>query len=142
MTRVHGWTVLAIALALSAGAAADSKGLVRVAMPAGDFHDPLYVRSDSIHWKGAVVSFNYVLDVPILGKSAEPPRFRSNEIEAIIDCAAQTISYISAFTWSGAAGTGEMGFGYAMTAQERRPERIDMRAGSTNGYLFRHLCKR
>ena len=70
------------------------------------------------------------------------PRMRSNEIEAIIDCSARTISILELITYSGRAATGDMGFGFVSTAAERRPERIDMRKGSTSGYLYRHLCKR
>jgi hypothetical protein len=142
---VRGWKLFAMAVALSVCCAADAKNVVPVAIPADDFHDPLYVDADSIRWKGDVVTFKYVLDVPILGSgggTVTAPRFRSNEIEAVIDCAAQTISILELITYSGRAATGDMGFGFVSNAEERRPERIDMRKGSTSGYLYRHLCKR
>ena len=141
---VRGGKLFAIAIALSVCCAVDAKNVVPVAIAADDFHDPLYVDADSIRWKGDVVTFKYVLDVPILGTAGTvtAPRFRSNEIEAVIDCAAQTISILEPITYSGRAATGDMGFGFVSNAEERRPERIDMRKGSTSGYLYRHLCKR
>jgi len=141
---VRGGKLFAIAIALSVCCAVDAKNVVPVAIAADDFHDPLYVDADSIRWKGDVVTFKYVLDVPILGTAGTvtAPRFRSNEIEAVIDCAAQTISILELITYSGRAATGDMGFGFVSNAEERRPERIDMRKGSTSGYLYRHLCKR
>jgi hypothetical protein len=137
-----GWSVLAIAVALGCAGTADARNLVRVAIPEKDFHDPLYVDAQSILWNGSVVTFTYVLDVPILGQAGEQPRFRSNGIELKMDCVERTKSLISLTTYSGRAGTGDEMAGFVANAEERVPERIDMRPGSTLGYLFRHLCKR
>jgi hypothetical protein len=141
--RFQTWMAVAIAV-LSCGAGlAEAKNLVRVAIPSDDvLHDPLYVDADSIRWKNDVVSFTYVLDVPLLGKAGEPPRFRSNEFETVIDCVAQTISTGDAVVYSGPAATGDMIFGQVATAEEKRPVKVDMRRYSTFGYLYRHVCER
>jgi hypothetical protein len=120
---------------------ANAKDLVRVAIPTEDFHDPLYVDSGSIRWNGGVVRFKYVLDVPILGDAAGPRRYKSNEIEVIMDCSRQTIAVQDLIAYSGVRATGDMIGGHSATQAERQPRRIDMRKGSTLGYLFRHLCK-
>lgn len=141
--RLRAWAVFAIAVASCEAQPAQAKNLVRVAIPPEDtLHDPLYVDADSLRWRGDLVSFNYILDVPILGKMGEEPRFRSNELEAAIDCVAQTISTGDAIAYSGRAATGDMMYGQVATAEEKRPVKIDMRLHSTFGYLFRHVCER
>lgn len=141
VSRVRGWVLASLAVVSCAGAHADTKRLVRVAIPPEDFHDPLYIDVDSIQRKGDSVSFRYVLDVPILGKEGEDPEFRSNEIEAVIDCTAKTISLGDAIVYSRRAAKGDMIFGQVATSEEKQPRRVDMRRHSTFGYLYRHVCR-
>lgn len=138
--RLLWWgVVLVAALACEA---VHAKDLVRVAIPAEDYHDPLYIDAHSIHWDGNVVQFRYVLDVPILKMAGAARRFKSNEIEAVIDCMRRTISIGDVATYSDRAATGDITSTYSATAAEQRPARIDMRRYSTNGYLYRHFCQR
>jgi len=143
ISRFSSWKVCAIALVLGSCGTAHARNLARVAIPVEDtLHDPLYVDMDTVQWNGAVVGFNYVLDVPLLGTAGSEPRFRSHEIEAKIDCTAKTISVGDLIAYSGRAATGDMIFGQVTTAEDKLPTKIDMRMHSTYGYLFRHLCER
>ncbi len=116
-----------------------ARSLRRIVISIED-HDPLYVDTQSIRRTDSVVSLTYVLDVPILGKAGAERRFRSNQIELVVDCARKTavIGNITAF--AGVAATGNVTGRYSPTKEERVPESIDMRKGSTFGYLFRHIC--
>ena len=89
--------------------------------------------------------FNYVLDVPVFGSAARSGQlsvreFRSNEVEAAIDCTRGTISILKVIAYSGSAASGAVVGGHQPTYAESAPTRIDTRAGSTHGYLYRILC--
>jgi hypothetical protein len=140
--RVRAWALVSAAVVFCGSGQAHAKSLVRVQIPPEDFHDPLYIDGDSIQRSGDLVRFSYVLDVPILGKVGADPAFRSNEVEAVIDCAAKTISLGDAITYSGRAATGDMIFGQVATSADKQPRRVDLRRYSTFGYLFRHVCGR
>jgi hypothetical protein len=62
-----------------------ARNLTRIEIPVEE-HDPLYVDVTSIEKKGAIIHFKYVLDVPISRESYAVRAYRSNEIEATIDC--------------------------------------------------------
>ena len=140
--QVRAWALVSIAVVSCGWGQADAKNLVRVEIPPEDRHDPLYIDGDSIQRSGDSVRFSYVLDVPILGKAGADPAFRSNEVEAVIDCASKTISLGDAITFSGRAATGDMIFGQVATSADKQPRRVDLRRHSTFGYLFRHICGR
>lgn len=136
-----GIVFLGITVAWLSGASADAaeKQLIRMQIPRDD-HDPLYVEKNTIHWRGGIVEFRYVLDVPILGEAGGVHRFRSNEIDATIDCARRTFQVGTLTAYSGVAATGDQTGGYTPKPGESPPTPIDERKGSTTGYLFRYLC--
>ena len=94
-------------------AVAQTGKLERLSIPSAD-HDPLYVDTRTVKWSGSVVEFRYVLDVPILGTTTDGggPRFRSNEVEATLDCVRRTIKLGTVTAYSGVARTGEQTGGY------------------------------
>ena len=109
-------------------------------VPVGEDHDPLYVDPATVSRSGSQVSFKYVLDVPAALEGTAPRRWRSNEMTAVIDCAANSFSvgYVEAYT--GPRATGDVTGRYSSSAAERKPAPIV--AGGTFAYLARHLCPR
>jgi uncharacterized membrane protein YkvA (DUF1232 family) len=102
-------------------------------------HDPLFVDHASIERAGTQVNFRYVLNVPVaLEAPAAARRWRSNEMEAVIDCAGRTYSIGNVIAHSGPAGTGSIVGRYSSTPAERRPAPIV--GASTFDYLARHVC--
>ncbi len=89
-------------------AVAQTGKLERLPIPRADL-DPLYIDTRTVKWTGSVVEFRYVLDVPILGTTTDGggPRFRSNEVEATLDCVRRTIKLGTVTAYSGVARTGE-----------------------------------
>lgn len=103
-------------------------------------HDPLYLDRATVRRAGPRVTFSYVLDVPAaLDGAGRARRWRSNEVEATIDCAARTYSLLKFVTYAGPARTGNRTGGRTMTAQDRRPAPI-VRT-STWDHLARVLCQ-
>jgi len=122
-----------------------ARDLVRLAVPEQQ-HDPLYVDPASIRRSGAIVQFKYVLDVPILGAMSAEGRYpvkgyRSNEFDAVIDCGRQTISVESVTAYASVAAAGDITSRYSPNNSERAPRIVDLRKGSTAGYLYRYLCR-
>lgn len=124
-------------------AVAQTGNLERLPIPRVD-HDPLYVDKRTVKWRGSVVDFRYVLDVPILGTTSDGggPRFRSNEIEGTIDCNRRTLKIGTVTAWSGVARTGEATGGYTPKPGESPPRAVGEHKGETSGYLFRYFCHR
>jgi hypothetical protein len=122
-------------------AVAQTGKLERLSIPRAD-HDPLYIDTRTVKWSGSVVEFRYVLDVPILGTTTDGggPRFRSNEIEATLDCVRRTVKIGTVTGYSGVARTGEATGGYTPKPGESPPRLIGERKGNTMGYLFRYFC--
>lgn len=127
---------------LYAGVALAQAGkLVHLPIP-GDDQDPLYIDAGRIKWRGSIVDFRYVLDVPILCTTTDggAPRFRSNEVEATIDCARRTIKLGTVTAYSAVARTGEATGGFSPKPGESPPQQIGEHKGETMGYLYRYFC--
>jgi hypothetical protein len=109
-------------------------------VPVTDDHDPLYVDPASVSRSGSRVSFKYVLDVPAALEGGRPRRWRSNEMTAVIDCAANShsVTYVEAYAGPGA--TGNVIGRYSATVAERKPAPIV--PGGTMAHLAGHLCPR
>jgi hypothetical protein len=133
---------LACALALTsphADAQTPSRRLVAIEAPQ---HDPLYVDAASLQRNGADVTFKYVLDVlapPEEGANAGAARpWRSNEIEATIDCRKHTVLVRRLVTYPGPRATGAATAVHSMTAPGLGAEPITPK--STFAYLEPHVC--
>jgi len=106
----------------------------------GPNHDPLYVDQSSIKRSGQSRQFLYVLDVPIaLAEPHEERRWRSNEMEVVIDCTARTYSILFVFAYAGPAATGNQVGSHSATNEERKPALIV--PDSTFAYLSDYVCK-
>ena len=117
-----------------------ARDLRRVPISAEE-HDPLYIDHDSIHRTGNVVQFKRVLNTPIFGDARAERRWQSNEIELAIDCKNKTIWIAGILVaFAGPAATGNSVGSYSATDGEKKPKPIDMRKGSTDGYLARYVC--
>ena len=102
-------------------------------------HDPLFVDRPSIQRSGSTVRFNYVLDVRAAAERRDVPEgWKSNEIEATIDCAGNTVSIGRITARTGPRATGSVTGIYSPTAAERKPEKIV--PGSTPAYLAAFVC--
>ena len=124
-------------LIASAAAHADTRDLRPV--PTAPIHDPLYVDPASVRRSGAQVSFRYILDVPVAYEAPTTSRrWKSNEMDAVIDCDRRTYSIGNVLAHSGPQGTGRVVGRYSSTADERKPAPIV--AGGTFDYLARDLC--
>ena len=116
---------------------ADGRGLRPV--PTAPIHDPLYIDPASVKRSGAQVSFRYILDVPVAYESPTTSRrWKSNEMDGVIDCHRRTYSIGNVLAHSGPQGTGRVVGRYSSTAEERRPAPIV--PGGTFDYLARYLC--
>jgi hypothetical protein len=103
-------------------------------------HDPLYVDQATIKRSGKSVHFFYVLDVPVaFAEPEEKRRWRSNEMEAVIECAARTYSILSVVAYAGPAATGTEVGSYTSTEQELKPAAIV--PNSTFAHLADYVCK-
>jgi hypothetical protein len=108
-------------------------------VPTAPIHDPLYIDPASVKRSGAQVSFRYILDVPVAYETATASRrWKSNEMDAVIDCDRRTYSIGNVLAHSGPKGTGRVVGRYSSTAQERKPAPIV--AGGTFDYLARYVC--
>ena len=102
-------------------------------------HDPLYVDKASIQRTGSRVSFRYVLDVlAVLENRSSPGGWKSNEIEATIDCRARTFVVGRLTAFSGPRATGPTIGGYVAEPPKRITEKIV--ANSTFEYLANFVC--
>jgi hypothetical protein len=127
--------VLAFSGALSTGAFAERQ-LVRVEAPE---HDPLYVDRASVRRTGSTVQFNYVLDVLAVAEGRSVPGgWKSNEIEATIDCAGSTFSGGKLTAYAAPRAGGAIAGSYTPTAAERKPVKIEPK--STDAYLAAFVC--
>jgi hypothetical protein len=86
------------------------------------------------------VTFNYLLDVLAPpDESAKPTQWRSNEIEATIDCRNHTVLVRRLVAYSGPRGTGAATAVHSFTAPGLKAERITPR--STFEFLEKHVCR-
>ena len=129
----------AIACLLVASAAVHADGRDLRPVPTAPIHDPLYIDPASVRRSGAQVSFRYILDVPVAYEAPTTSRrWKSNEMDAVIDCDRRTYSIGNILAHSGPRGTGRVVGRYSSTAEERKPAPIV--AGGTFDYLARDLC--
>jgi hypothetical protein len=135
---------LACALAgasLPARAQDGARRLVAIEAPQ---HDPLFVDAASLRRNGTAVTFKYLLDVLAppdedAKPSNTPRQWRSNEIEATIDCRKHTVLVRRLVTYSGARGTGTATAVHSFTAPGLKAEPIAPK--STFAYLEQHVCR-
>ncbi len=103
-------------------------------------HDPLYVDIASVDRRGSSVVFKYVLDVRAPADEGQTTgAWRSNEIDATIDCAKKTVSVRRLTGYPGPRATGNPTTVHAFSAADVKPERITPK--STFAYLEAHLCR-
>lgn len=131
------------ALPLAAGTSAASHAQQsprKLAVVMTQAHDPLYVDIDSVARRGSVVSFKYVLDVrapPDDGQNAGS--WRSNEVEATIDCEKKIVSVRRLTAYPGPRASGNPTMVHSFAAADVKPSAITPK--STFAYLEVHLCR-
>jgi hypothetical protein len=135
---------LACALAGSSLPACAQDGARRLIAVEAPRHDPLFIDAASLRRNGTTVTFKYLLDVaapPEEGTkpSAKPPEWRSNEIEASIDCRQRTVLVRRLVAYSGPRGTGTATAVHSFTAPGLKAEPIEPK--STFAYLEPHVCR-
>lgn len=102
-------------------------------------HDPLFVDSDSVQRRGEQIAFKYLLDVLAPDEaSGVPSVWKSNEIEASIDCSKRTVTVRRLVAYSGRRGSGSPTAVHSVTAAGAKPAAIAPK--STFAYLEDHLC--
>ena len=106
-------------------------------------HDPLYLDAASLQRKGTAVTFKYLLDVlaaPEEGANPAATRpWRSNEIEATIDCRKHTVLVRRLVAYSGPRATGAATAVHSFNAPGLKAEPITPK--STFAYLEPHVCR-
>jgi hypothetical protein len=121
--------LLALALPVALHAETSSRRLAPVPAPS---HDPLFVDLDTIKRDANTVSFSYVLDIPVAGE------WKSNAIDATIDCGRKTVLVRRLVPYSGPRGSGRPGATHTFLPPSLRAETISPR--STFAYLAQELC--
>ena len=132
-------TLIALAGAgLAAHAATDAaRRLIEIKAPQ---HDPLFLDAATLKRNGSTVSFKYLLDVlSPPDEDAKPREWRSNEIEASIDCHSRTVVVRRLVAYSGPRGTGAATAVHSFMAPGVKPQPIEPR--STFAYLESHVCR-
>lgn len=85
------------------------------------------------------MTFKYVLDVKaITDEASSPAVWRSNEVEASIDCGRHTVSVRKLVAYPGPKASGSPTAVHTFTSTGTRPQRIS--AKSTFAYLESHVC--
>jgi hypothetical protein len=104
-------------------------------------HDPLFLDAASLRRNGTAVSFKYLLDVlaPPAEEGVKPSGWRSNEIEATMDCRKRTVLVRRLVAYSGPRGTGTATAVHSFTSAGAKPEAIT--PNSTFAYLEAHVCR-
>ena len=131
--------VAAVLLACPVRIAAQEPARRLVAITAPQ-HDPLYLDAATVKRNGATVSFKYLLDVlspPEEGGKAQD--WRSNEIEASIDCRKRTVTVRRLVAYSAARGAGSATAVHSFTGPGIKPQPIE--PNSTFAYLEGHVCR-
>jgi len=122
-------------IAFAAGPPAAPRQLLSIAAPA---HDPLFVDASSIQRRGRQVHFKYLLDVLAPDENGVPNVWRSNEIEAAIDCGRKEVTVRRLVAYSERRGGGSPTAVHSFTAAGIKPQSIAPK--STFAYLEAHLC--
>ena len=125
-----------LASTASADAFAQNASRRLVSVPAAN-HDPLFVDTATVERRGSGVTFKYVLDVFVEfeGKSG----WKSNEVEATIDCAQKTFTVRRVVAYPGPRATGTATGVHSFMAPTPKPEKIVPQ--STFAHLEDHLCR-
>ena len=99
-------------------------------------HDPLFIDLASVERRGSGITFKYILDVFVEfdGKSG----WKSNEVDATIDCARKTYTVRRVVAYPGPRATGAATAVHSFMAPAPKPEGIVPR--STFAHLEDHLC--
>jgi hypothetical protein len=105
---------------------------------AAQAHDPLFVDAQSIQRRGRQVHFKYLLDVLAPDENGIPNVWRSNEIEASIDCSRREVTVRRLVAYSDRRGGGAPTAVHSFTAPGAKPQPIAPK--STFAYLEAHLC--
>ena len=135
LAAATAWVALGLSVAQDHAAAQNaSRKLVSVQAPN---HDPLFVDLASVQWRGSGVTFKYILDVFVEfeGKSG----WKSNEVEAVIDCAQKTYTVRRVVAYPGPRATGAATAVHSFMAPVPKPEKIAPQ--STFAHLEDHLCR-
>jgi hypothetical protein len=134
--------LLALLLASCAANAADqatagARTLVGIPIPS---HDPLYIDMSTIDRRGNVVSFKYVLDVrapPEENQQLGP--WRSNEIDAWIDCAKRLVGVRRLTAFPGPRASGNATAVHSFSGADVKPQKIEL--NSTFAHLEQFVCR-
>ena len=100
---------------------------------------PLRIDKATLKQEGKKFSFSYIIDVPknFEGRKAKEGERGSNEVETVIDCAAETYTLGKVTVFSKARGEGEVET-VLPAAVDGKPLRIF--PNSTAGYLAEFVC--
>lgn len=101
-------------------------------------HDPLFVDADSVQRRGDRIDFKYLLDILAPDDNGVPNVWRSNEIEASIDCGRKMVTVRRLVAYSGRRGSGTPTAVHTFTTPGVKPEPITPK--STFAYLEAQLC--
>lgn len=118
-----------------AQATAPPRKLISISAPQ---HDPLFVDVDSVQRRGERIDFKYLLDILAPDDSGAPNVWRSNEIEATLDCSRKLVTVRKLVAYSGRRGSGMATAVHTLTVPGTKPEPIAPK--STFAYLEAHLC--
>ena len=134
LTIVMSAALHAVIVPTGAHAQANNRDLVAVVAPD---HDPLFIDSTTVQRRETSVSFKYVLDVYVEfeGKAG----WKSNEIEAMLDCAQKTYTIRRVVAYLGPRATGSATGVHSFMAPTPKPQKITPR--STFAHLEEHLCR-
>jgi len=103
-------------------------------------HDPLFIDAASVDRRGHLIAFKYVLDVRAPPDDKQTPGpWRSNEIEASIDCVKRTVTVRRLTAYPGPRASGNATAVHAFAAADTKPSNIAPK--STFAYLEDHLCR-
>jgi hypothetical protein len=121
----------------SAGAAVAQNASRKLVVVQASSHDPLYIDMASVQRRGTSITFKYILDVfvEVEGKSG----WKSNEVEAMIDCAQKTFTVRRGVAYPGPRATGTATGVHSFMAPTPKPEKIAPK--STFAHLEDHLCR-
>ena len=139
MNRRHLPLLACLAGAVPSAHGAEDAGRRLIAIQAPQ-HDPLYLDAGSVQRSGSSVSFKYLLDVlSAPDESGKAREWRSNEIEASIDCRRHTVIVRKLVAYPGPRGSGAATAVHSFSAPGVKPEPIAPK--STFAYLERHVCR-
>lgn len=131
------WSLITL-LALWTPSHAQSVAPRKLLSIAAPQHDPLFVDADSVQRRGDMIQFKYLLDVLAPDENGTPSIWKSNEVEASMDCARRTVMVRKLTAYSGRRGSGNATAVHTLASAAAKPEPITPK--STFAYLESHLC--